>query len=127
MRLLKAALESPATYVIGINGEFYNVVIDIDTNIRAIQWYGDKGEIEFVDGSVNQTIDSIDINKFISAWDLGKKKSNKPNIYSVWDDTIQDWFEDIQLKEEFEKQEKISSAKKYLTDTDFKKIGRAHV
>lgn len=106
--------------VIGINGEFYKVEeFSVDQNIRAIQWYGETGEVEYFDGSANETIDTIS-DSFVSAWELGKKKSVPPNGYSVWDSASGDWVEDAELKSEQEKQQKISGAKKYLKDTDYK-------
>lgn len=50
------------------------------------------------------------------------KKANKPNTYSIWDETTQDWIKDETLKKEFENKEKlqeINSLKEYLKDTDF--------
>lgn len=105
--------------IVGINGEFYKVEATVDSNIRAMQWYGTQGEIEFNDGSPNQIIESIS-QELVDAWELGKKKSNQSNSYSVWDGT--DWVEDAELKAAYEKNQQISSAKQYLSDTDFKML-----
>jgi hypothetical protein len=56
---------------VGVDGEFRKVDLALlDSNIRAVQWDGTIGHIEFYDSSPNEVID--DITKFasiISAWE----------------------------------------------------------
>lgn len=70
----------------------------LDKNIRAIQWFGEKGEIEFFDFSPNETITSFEQFDFVvDVWkDCHKKfieykKSNPPNDVSTWNETSQRW------------------------------------
>lgn len=114
MRLTYVAEDS----VIGIDGVFYKIDnTDFDTNIRALQWYDTYGEVEYFDDTTNENIETLDDN-YMSVWELSKKKNNQPNVYSIWNGT--DWIEDNDLKIKYENDLKISQAKKYLSDTDFK-------
>lgn len=56
--------------MIGIDGEFRAVDLSsLATNIRAIQWNGIKGHIEFNDETPNQTIETIDaFTALVIAW-----------------------------------------------------------
>lgn len=109
--------------VIGIDGEFYKVDLQLEENLRAVQWYGDYGEAELSDGSANKPIKSInDLSHFIAAWELAKIKSNPPNEYSIYDHEMGGWVEDEQEKELFERRQRGTAARKYLEETDFKML-----
>jgi hypothetical protein len=55
--------------VVGVDGEFRNFNFEINPNIRAVQWDGEKGHIEFNDGAPNHAIDDIsDFSEIIDAW-----------------------------------------------------------
>lgn len=59
------------------DGEGYNVdnLDYLDSNINAIQWYDDKGEIEYEDGSENTKITDITpYNQCLTDWDIAKAK-----------------------------------------------------
>lgn len=55
---------------VGIDGEFRTVDLTaLDANIRALQWNGTTGHIEFNDGKPNQTISNIaDYDSVITDW-----------------------------------------------------------
>lgn len=56
--------------VAAVNGEFRKLnLTGLDPAIRAVQWDGATGHIEFDDGRVNQTINSIDsFMQIVNAW-----------------------------------------------------------
>lgn len=59
------------------DGEGYTVdnLDYLDSNINAIQWYDDKGEIEYEDGSENTSITDITpYNQCLTDWDTAKAK-----------------------------------------------------
>lgn len=59
------------------DGEGYNVdnLDYLDSNINAIQWYDDKGEIEYDDGTENLSITDISpYNQCLTDWDTAKAK-----------------------------------------------------
>lgn len=66
---MKLTIDVPDSLV-GINNEFRNIdLATLDPNIRAVQWDGAKGHIEFNDNKANSTIDSIDMfSVVIAAW-----------------------------------------------------------
>jgi len=45
--------------VVAVDGEGLNFDFDLPTNIWAIQWDGTEGEVEFNDGTPNETITSF--------------------------------------------------------------------
>jgi len=54
------------------DGEGYNVdnLDYLDSNINAIQWYDDKGEVEYLDGTENLSITDITpYNQCLTDWD----------------------------------------------------------
>lgn len=55
---------------VGIDGEFRHVdLTSINPNLRAVQWDGTKGHIEFEDGSPNQAISNIvQFTNVVNAW-----------------------------------------------------------
>lgn len=55
---------------VGIDGDFRNVDLSaLDANIRALQWDGTTGHIEFNDGTPNQTINNIaEYTSIVDAW-----------------------------------------------------------
>lgn len=56
--------------VVGVNGEFRHLdLTSLDPTIRALQWDGATGHIEFNDGKANQAITDIDsFMSLITAW-----------------------------------------------------------
>ncbi len=56
--------------VVGVDGEFKTVDLSsMREGIRAVQWYGGHGEIEWDDGSPNQKISSFDeFRPLLNAW-----------------------------------------------------------
>lgn len=56
--------------VVGIDGEFRQINLsELPPNIRAVQWSGSVGHVEFNDGMPNETIDSIDMfSDLVAAW-----------------------------------------------------------
>lgn len=115
----------PDDKVVIVDGEVYFDVdvSSIDANIHAIQWYDTYGEIEFKDGTNNEKIEDISFcDSVVSAWGIAKKKNQRPNYYSVWDEETNDWKDDLSLKAKIDLQNEIGSAKKFLADTDFKML-----
>ena len=59
------------------------------TNIRAVQWYGDKGEVEYLDGSPNEAIDDITpYQSIVDVYDTEKVKLEAAKIEAAkltWD------------------------------------------
>lgn len=57
--------------VVGIDGEFRQVdLTSLAQNIRAVQWDGFKGHIEYSDGTANATINDIsDFSEVVSLWE----------------------------------------------------------
>lgn len=56
--------------VVGIDGEFRELNLSaLPANVRAVQWDGASGHVEFNDGTPNETIDSIDVfSDLAAAW-----------------------------------------------------------
>lgn len=67
MRLTIAVPDS----VVGVDGEFRQVdLTSLAQNIRAVQWDGFKGHIEYSDGTPNATINEInDFSEIVSLWE----------------------------------------------------------
>lgn len=108
---------------VGVDGEFYKVETKAAENIRAIQWNGTSGEIEYNDGTLNLVIDNANEFQFLlEAWNLANLKANKPKPYSKWDDEIPGWVVDENLKIKYEIEVEIQEAKFYLQETDFKML-----
>jgi len=60
--------------VVMIDGEGMNFDFDLPTNIWAIQWDGTTGEIEFNDGTPNETITSfLDYQYLVDAYNIEKQ------------------------------------------------------
>lgn len=71
---------------------------EIDSNVRAIQWNGIAGEIEYNDLTHNSIIDDITpYQPFIDSWHIihdsyvAQKKDNKPHEFVKWNDSTYDW------------------------------------
>ena len=105
--------------VFGIDGIFYEInVSSLSNNIRAIQFTGNLGHIEFNDGQMNQEINSFDNYSFlVDLWNLENKKANKPNYWYVWNGS--DWIEDFDLKAQEELKSELAKAETYLSRTDW--------
>ena len=61
------------------DGEGYNVdnLDYLDSNINAIQWYEDKGEVEYLDGTENLEITDITpYNQCLTDWNTARKNIN---------------------------------------------------
>jgi len=73
------------------DGEGYNVdnLDYLDSNINAIQWYDDKGEVEYLDGTENLSITDITpYNQCLTDWDAAKAKyieKTKEPVYTESD------------------------------------------
>ena len=86
----------PSDKIIIKDGKEYNVsdLSYIDSNIHAIQWYDDKGEIEYVDGTSNLAITDITpYNQCVTDWEAAKTKEAEANVYT--DEQWQNWFREI--------------------------------
>lgn len=73
----------PSDKMVYINNESQdNLCLDcIPQNIRALQWYGDHGEIEYNDGSHNEDITSLPdwVQPCVEAWN-NKKQEPEPTL-----------------------------------------------
>ena len=86
----------PSDKIIIKDGKEYNVsdLSYIDSNIHAIQWYDDKGEIEYVDGTSNLAITDITpYNQCVTDWEAEKTKEAEANVYTA--EQWEKWFRDI--------------------------------
>lgn len=74
-------------------GYFVDNLDWLDTKINAIQWYDDKGEVEYLDGSENTVITDITpYNQALTDWETAKTKAaseEEPN-----DTTYERWFKE---------------------------------
>jgi len=60
--------------VVAVDGEGLNFDFDLPTNIWAIQWDGTEGEVEFNDGTPNETITSfLDYQYLVDAYNIEKQ------------------------------------------------------
>lgn len=95
----------------------------IDSTIHAVQWYGDKGEVEYNNGMANEVIDNIEAFSVVLAnytkAVIEDKKNSPPNSYSVWNDKTNEWVEDAVLKASWELAQSINEKKAYLASTDW--------
>ena len=86
----------PSDKIIIKDGKEYKVtdLSYLDSNIHAIQWYDDKGEIEYVDGTSNLAITDITpYNQCVTDWEAAKTKEAEANVYT--DEQWQNWFREI--------------------------------
>ena len=86
----------PSDKIIIKDGKEYKVtdLSYLDSNIHAIQWYDDKGEIEYVDGTSNLVITDITpYNQCVTDWEAAKTKEAEANVYT--DEQWQNWFREI--------------------------------
>lgn len=86
----------PSDKIIIKDGKEYKVtdLSYLDSNIHAIQWYDDKGEIEYVDGTSNLAITDITpYNQCVTDWEAAKTKEAEANVYT--DEQWQKWFREI--------------------------------
>jgi hypothetical protein len=61
--------------VVAVDGEGLNFDFDLPTNIWAIQWDGTEGEVEFNDGTPNETITSfLDYQYLVDAYNIEKQR-----------------------------------------------------
>ena len=77
----------PDDKLIIIDGKGYHLEFTIDKNIHAIQWYEDKGHIEYSDGTVNKEITVSEYNTYV-----------KPYV-DIW------YTEEYRIQEEIKKNE----------------------
>ena len=86
----------PSDKIIIKDGKEYKVtdLSYLDSNIHAIQWYDDKGEIEYVDGTSNLEITDITpYNQCVTDWEAAKTKETEANVVS--DEEYEKWFREI--------------------------------
>ena len=86
----------PSDKIIIKDGKEYKVtdLSYLDSNIHAIQWYDDKGEIEYVDGTSNLEITDITpYNQCVTDWEAAKTKEAEANVYTA--EQWEKWFRDI--------------------------------
>ena len=84
VRIDKAVLKDGEGYVVD-NLDW------LDSNIHAIQWDTDKGEVEYVDGSENLVITDIEPYKqALTDWENAKAKEAAAE--AVTDETWEKWF-----------------------------------
>ena len=86
----------PSDKLIIKDGKEYKVtdLSYLDSNIHAIQWYDDKGEIEYVDDTSNLAITDITpYNQCVTDWEAAKTKEAEANVYT--DEQWQKWFREI--------------------------------
>ncbi len=94
------------------DGEPFNFTSSIPSVIHAIQWYGDKGEIEYNNGDSNKKITKLsDIQEFIDLFDKEKQKKDSKPVVTVWE------------KAEWDEKENKWSVK---NDPDFINLKKAH-
>ena len=86
----------PSDKIIIKDGKEYKVtdLSYLDSNIHAIQWYDDKGEIEYVDGTPNLEITDIaPYNQCVTDWEAEKTKESEANVVTA--EQWEKWFREI--------------------------------
>ena len=86
----------PSDKIIIKDGKEYKVtdLSYLDSNIHAIQWYDDKGEIEYVDGTPNLEITDIaPYNQCVTDWEAAKTKEAEANVVTA--EQWEKWFREI--------------------------------
>ena len=86
----------PSDKIIIKDGKEYKVtdLSYLDSNIHAIQWYDDKGEIEYVDGTSNLEITDITpYNQCVTDWEAAKTKEAEANVVTT--EQWEKWFREI--------------------------------
>lgn len=79
------------------DGKHLEMMVNAPENVRAIQWDGLNGHIEYNDGSANEKItQKSDVQAYIDAFDneitrLARKPAVKPWEEASWDNDTQTW------------------------------------
>lgn len=116
----------PDDTLVMIDGELVEGV-DMSTmpsEIHAVQWYGDHGEIEFRDRRANAQFTDFDtrfggVVSLFAARKIEIKRAQAPNPYSDWDDALNDWVENSTKKAAYDIAQQVLTHKRYLISTDW--------
>jgi hypothetical protein len=72
----------PSDQTIGIDGRFLRFEFSAPANVHAIQWLGDRGEMEFEDGTPNRPLTAADyeaeVKPFVDAWREEAERIDNP-------------------------------------------------
>jgi hypothetical protein len=116
----------PDDTVVMIDGEPVEGVdmASMPSEIHAVQWYGDHGEIEFRDFRPHEQFTDFDVRfggfvGLFAARKIAIKRAQAPNTYSDWDDALNDWSENPAKKAVYDIAQQVLTHKQYLTSTDW--------
>jgi hypothetical protein len=116
----------PDDKLVVVNGEPVEGVnmSSMPSEIHAVQWYEDHGEIEFRDRRANEQFTDFDARfggfvHLFAARKITIKREKAPNPYSDWDDTLNEWVENSTRKGAFDIAQQVLTHKRYLISTDW--------
>lgn len=116
----------PDDTLVAVDGDFVNGVdmSSMPEEIHAVQWYDDKGEIEFKDGRPNEVFTDFEerFGQFIQLHadrNIDIKSNTPPNTYSDWDEETKEWMVNNDKKLAYDILQQVKLYKTYLNDTDW--------